>query len=133
MKVAVYGTLRKTGRLEYYLRNAKYLGTQEVQGYDMYSYGAYPYIIEGKGKIVVEVYEVSKLDYLRVGGMEVNAGYGIAEVQTNWGEADMFVYTVADHLAEVAEREKRKIGVMPQVISGDWIGHVGKDLYAETH
>lgn len=55
MILAAYGTLRRGGRLEHYMGEPKYLGTEIVPGFDMFSLGSYPYIIQGNGSIKDQV------------------------------------------------------------------------------
>ena len=63
MKVIVYGTLKKGGRLSSYLRGADFLTDVYVSGFKMYDTGfGYPFIMEGKegDRIWGEKYEVDE-------------------------------------------------------------------------
>lgn len=59
IRLGVYGTLKKGNRLNYVLKDSKFLGEIEIPGFDMYSLGYYPAIERGSGSILAEIYEVS--------------------------------------------------------------------------
>ena len=67
--VFVYGTLMKNQRNHEYLNHSIYIGDGVIDGYQMYDLGTYPGIVEGKGTVFGEVYQITKetenrLDYL---------------------------------------------------------------------
>lgn len=69
----VYGTLMKNQRNHEYLKEAIYIGDGTLNGYEMYDLGRYPGIVEGKGEVLGEVYQVTReiekqLDYLEEEG-----------------------------------------------------------------
>lgn len=71
--VFVYGTLMKNHRNHGYLKESTYIGDGMIEGYQMYDLGRYPGIVEGKGTVLGEVYQVTeetekRLDYLEEEG-----------------------------------------------------------------
>lgn len=113
MKIAVYGTLRKGGRLhKSYMQGAKMLGEDfRLDGFDMYSLTAYPYVVKSYkegSSIVCEVYDVTADRLSDCIGMEQRAGYDIHVVDTPYGEALLCVYPYSSHGDE-------------QVVNGDWL------------
>jgi len=61
MKVVVYGTLKKGGRLHRYMGTSKFLIDVAVTGFKMYDTGfGYPFVIEGadEDKVWGEKYEI---------------------------------------------------------------------------
>ena len=61
--IAVYGTLKKGQYNHPVLGEAQYLGPDLIEGWAMYSLGAFPCIVPKKlfGLVAVEVYEVPDL------------------------------------------------------------------------
>lgn len=59
-KVFVYGTLLKGFGNHRLMSTSKYLGNATLEGFDMFSLGAFPVISPGKGRIAVELYEVDE-------------------------------------------------------------------------
>lgn len=60
--VFVYGTLKKHFGNHHILQDSKYLGNDKIKGYDMYSLGPFPGIVEsenGEGIVQGELYEVN--------------------------------------------------------------------------
>lgn len=68
--IAVYGSLRKGCTNHHYLHEGKYLGTDRIGGWQMYSNGSFPYVRKGDGKITTEVYEVSRETLARIDELE---------------------------------------------------------------
>ena len=61
MRVATYGTLRKgQGNWSHYLHDSEHLGTFRINGYDMYTNGAFPYVVAGEGEITVDVFVIDE-------------------------------------------------------------------------
>ena len=58
--VFVYGTLMRNQRNHKYLEDATYIGDGVIDGYYMYNLGTYPGIVAGKGKVLGEVYQVTR-------------------------------------------------------------------------
>lgn len=119
-KVAVYGTLRQGEGNHGLLRGQKFLGTDRIVG-TLYDIGPFPCaVLDGKGQIVVEVYDeiddetLSNLDCLEgYSGQESSANlYNRRTVRTEKGE---FVETY--EWAGVVRENFLKIE------DGDWIKH----------
>lgn len=55
----VYGTLMKNQRNHGYLKEATYIGDGALDGYGIYDLGRYPGIVEGRGEVLGEVYQVT--------------------------------------------------------------------------
>lgn len=124
VRLAVYGSLRQGMGNHPMLADAKYLGTTTLTGYKLYSIdksGSYPYVVSDKSKspLVVEVYEVSAEVFGHIYEMEVNAGYRLQEIATNFDEAVIFVY---DTVYENIYNEETGIREAPgPIASGDWV------------
>lgn len=120
MLVAVYGTLRKDeSNYRYYMDGLQPLSTEQLSGYDLYSLGSYPYATRGNGEITVEVYDVPLRVAYNMGGMEVRAGYDVAEVDTSQGLAHLFVFSEASH-----QREQEGDWKPAKIAGGDWLAPV---------
>lgn len=121
--IAVYGTLRKEGIYHdhYFKATDKPLGTQYIQGFDMYSLSNWPCIIKGKGKIFIEVYKVDDDIADRIEAMERRAGYDVIKVPTFNGIAQMF------YMSEEELKKKITQGFSGSIVpQGDWIKYKGK-------
>ena len=111
---AVYGTLRKGfGNYNRLLNNehCEYLGTQRTDpNFTMVSLGGFPGVIpSGKKEVTIEVFRVNQpridkqLDFLE----GYPSFYQKMKIQTQWGEADMYILS-EDYLGK------------KEVESGDW-------------
>ena len=111
---AVYGTLRKGfGNYNRLLNNehCEYLGTQRTDpNFTMVSLGGFPVVIpSGKKEVTIEVFRVNQpridkqLDFLE----GYPSFYQKMKIQTQWGEADMYILS-EDYLGK------------KEVESGDW-------------
>lgn len=90
--IAVYGSLRK-GEYNQEGRNGmKYLSTHEIDGYELYSFGSYPGIKEGKGKLTVDIFECTDQCKKSIDWMEIGAGYVIKPITIEGKECDLYVY-----------------------------------------
>jgi len=108
VKIVVYGTLRRGGSLNGYLgADQKYIETKRIEGWDMFSLNAYPYIRRGEGSIVVDVFDVSEDNFDRTSQMERAAGYEVTEI----ADGAMFY---------APEDESWMDGSHPLVENGDW-------------
>lgn len=56
--VAVYGSLREGLHNHPVLGDSQWVDTVVIEGFDMHSYGAYPYITDGARSVVAELYRV---------------------------------------------------------------------------
>ena len=69
MKVAVYGSLKQGFHNHSVMRQAggQYEKSVRISGYDLYSLGSFPAIVEGEGSVECEVYaveDIQPLDWL---------------------------------------------------------------------
>ena len=55
--VFVYGTLRKGEVNHHFLEDAEFCGFYDLEGYEMFNVGAFPFAVPGEGRIKGEVYE----------------------------------------------------------------------------
>ena len=114
----VYGSLREgmynfTAFTNMFGEGYKKLGSGTVKGYKLYSFGAYPFIQEDNGFIVVDVFECSDKCKEAIDGMEYGAGYSSEEVtvETENGEFTGTIYTMNDI----------DPSNYPHVEDGDWV------------
>lgn len=87
----------------------RYIRTLTIDGYDLYSLGAYPAICPGAGKVVCELHEVEGRAFRGIQAMERGAGYTEATIDLPEGAATIFTYD-PNHLMGC-----------PKVASGDWV------------
>jgi gamma-glutamylcyclotransferase (GGCT)/AIG2-like uncharacterized protein YtfP len=58
VNILVYGTLMQGYRNHFLIENQKYLGNCKIKGFEMYHVHSFPGVVEGKGQIQGEVYQV---------------------------------------------------------------------------
>lgn len=68
--VAVYGSLKRGYHNHIYLSESELIATDRIGGFDMFSLGSYPMVVEGTGEIDVEVYKVSPDTFARLDRLE---------------------------------------------------------------
>lgn len=138
MILAVYGTLRRDGRLHTdYLTGAEYLGTELIDGWDMYPVEGdwYPYVTPGDGSVLVEVYDVEATQGFLTGAMEIRAGYSAVEVETESSvgttngvvgttNAYMFVYDMFKLRMEFTWMMNQGLAPPLKIEHGDWIKYI---------
>src|SRR5215469_16772056 len=102
MLLAVYGTLRNGGHLhERFMTGASPISEEiELQGYEMFSLGGYPYVTAGKGKITVEVYDLESEVFDKIRNMECGSGYTDETIMTGFGLVHIFVFSADKHKQE---------------------------------
>lgn len=103
LTVAVYGTLKRGGRLERHLHEARFLGAGCVSGFEMYNLISFPMVIHGEGLIHVELYEVTpeilaNLD--RVEGFPHFYGRQVVHVETGHEATRAWLYVGYPHHVE---------------------------------
>jgi len=79
----VFGSLRKNSKRGYnYQRcgNQEFIKELQLDGFDMYSLGAYPAICKGNGKIKCELHSVDTKTFERINNMELGAGYSALNI-----------------------------------------------------
>jgi gamma-glutamylcyclotransferase (GGCT)/AIG2-like uncharacterized protein YtfP len=64
-----------------FLKDSKFVGEAEVNGFDMYLLGNYPGVINGSGRVKGEIYEVSNVT--------------LGEINELEGEGNLYVKTSA--------------------------------------
>lgn len=103
MRVAVYGSLRSGLYNSGLLSGSTLLGVDTLGGWGMYSLGAFPTVIPGSGKILVEVYLVDhdtlgRLDSLEGwwGDLSDRNYYERLVVRTRFGKAYIYSRDVAN-------------------------------------
>jgi gamma-glutamylcyclotransferase (GGCT)/AIG2-like uncharacterized protein YtfP len=115
MKVFVYGTLLTGFGNNGLLRNSKLLGEQVLEGFDMYSLGAYPVITPGKGRVQGEVYEVDDAVLGRLDRLEGYPNfYNRMKVQID--NTDTWVYFMENPVKAYAPHGRQ----LATVDSGSW-------------
>jgi gamma-glutamylcyclotransferase (GGCT)/AIG2-like uncharacterized protein YtfP len=109
--IAVYGSLRPSEynyeRFKEVYEDIQDLGEETLEGFDLYSLGAYPGIKHGDGTLVVNILRCDDECYDRIENMEIGAGYKPEIVETLQGEATIFVY-------------KPPVGKKDLIPHGDW-------------
>lgn len=80
--VFVYGTLMNGETNHHYLENSKFSGMATIEGYEMYSMGGYPAIIDGDGIIIGELYQVPNIDIPSIDMLEGEGSLYIKRCET---------------------------------------------------
>ncbi len=114
--ILIFGSLRKnSARGTNFGRLGEQIFVKEVilDGYDMFSFQAYPTICEGTGKVKCELHEVEDDTYVRIVAMEMNAGYSAKNVTIDGVKATLF-YMIPDII------ELFYGGAFEKIESGDW-------------
>ena len=79
--VAVYGTLKENFHNHAVLGGSEKVYQGELAGWEMYSVGAFPACIRGRGNILIEVYEVT--DQAVMVGLDRLEGYHVDEPRSS--------------------------------------------------
>jgi gamma-glutamylcyclotransferase (GGCT)/AIG2-like uncharacterized protein YtfP len=115
VKVFVYGTLKRgmCNHERMGLKKAKFICKANLSGFDMYSMMFYPIIVPNGNKtkkVVGEIYEISKINYLKIKGMELASGFKEIKIKYNNNEKlHCFIYQKIPFNAElIEEREWKK-------------------------
>ena len=116
IRVAVYGSLRQGMGNHRLLEGSKFLGQDVIEGFVMYSLGAFPCVKsvwpDPDNSIVVEVYEVDDDTFARLDRLEgYPSFYDRRKTDTKFGDA--WIYTI----------EERTSGI--RVDHGDWVRFKG--------
>lgn len=92
-KVYVYGSLRQgCGNYDHYLTKSEYLGSTQLEGFEMVSLGYFPAIYHGVGSVVVEAYMVDDLTFEQLDGLEGHPNWYVREeVETSLGKGWVYV------------------------------------------
>lgn len=94
MKVFVYGTLKRGFGNNLLLSDAKYLGEDSLEGYDMLDLGWYPAIKRGTGTVHGEVYEISPHILKRLDSLEGTPSYYARTTAITKGKHEVHVYVM---------------------------------------
>jgi len=91
-KVAVYGSLRKGLHNHGLLKDATFLGSERIKGFNMHSLGSFPFVTTrgatSESEITIEVYEVTPAEFRRLDMLEgYPSFYDRMLVQTSYGQA----------------------------------------------
>jgi len=107
--VAVYGSLLKGLHNHSFLEESTFIKNDTVEGFDMYALSSFPGIIEGYGKVKVELWEVNESTLNSLDGLEGHPRhYKRTNVITESGEEVMiYVY-------------QYKVDQRAKVLDGDW-------------
>lgn len=110
IKALFYGSLRageyncESFKRAYGEDSMQYQGTKTIEGYQLYSLGAYPMILKEKGaQLVVDEFLVSPEAFMSIRRMELGAGYNEEQID------GAYIYYFDQ---ESSDR--------PKVESGDW-------------
>ncbi len=113
-RVAVYGTLRPgQGNWRAYLSGSKvnHLGTFQISGFRLYNAGLFPFAANGRGDIVVDLFEVGVETLAALDRLEGHPRfYRRREVTVDGASA--WIYAVDEAPAN-----------LPVVPGGDWAKH----------
>ena len=130
MLVAVYGTLRKCCNANALITNfgGRFIGRGKVRGWNMYAFkivGSYPFVVEGDGEVMVEVYEVSKFVMRMLDNYEGGLyDRQVVEVELDTGAIiRAWMYVLARRYYEVVPYWVKE-DIVEEVRCGDWCKHI---------
>ena len=110
-KIAVYGSLRKgCYNQSHFQRGMKHLGTTKVEGFQLYSLGAFPCAVPSEGELTVDLFEVDNTTKEQIDRMEIGAGYDLQTINIDGEQYTIYTYQKPpnDRLVE----------------HGDWVKHL---------
>ncbi len=130
-KVYVYGTLRKGGRNHGLLSASHCAGMYSINGFEMWSLGAYPGIIRSEaGSVIAELYEVDgfilqQLDRLETFLGDHHPGNVYDRVRTEAGDGPPgWIYVFREALMEKTQFKPH----LRKINDGDWIRFMNSEL-----
>jgi gamma-glutamylcyclotransferase (GGCT)/AIG2-like uncharacterized protein YtfP len=93
LKIAVYGSLKREGKLHFYMQDAQYLGATTFPG-DLYSLGSFPAAVPGQGQVHCEVFECTDALIERLDSLEGHPWiYRRSPVETaKFGSVQAYIY-----------------------------------------
>ena len=94
MLVAVYGTLKKGFGNHRIIEHCEYIGSDLLEGFDLYDLGPFPGVNKGDNKVFVEIYQVEDKDTkIALDRLEGYPDlYTKDTVQTHFGLATIYIY-----------------------------------------
>ena len=125
----VYGTLRRGGRNHALLKGSVFIHKTRIQGYMMWSFGAYPAILPAheprkpeKSYITAELYEVDAARLARIDRLETYFGPGhpqnlyerIQATDVSGQQAFLYVFAAGRILQKPFRQQKKPLP------GGDW-------------
>lgn len=120
--VFFYGSLRSGEYNNYLLANSTKIADAVIDGFTLYSLGAFPAIIpstDPSSQVYGEVFEVDPAEFQRIDGMEKGAGYTVLEVPAI--QTQDLAKTTYQCLVYIFGDSKWLQDVGEVVSSGDWV------------
>ena len=111
-QVFVYGTLKKGFGNNVLLQNSNFIGEGFVEA-DMFNFGSFPVVSEGKGSVKGEVYEVNDSVFQSLDRLEGYPNFydrKKVHVRSEAGDLSAWMYFMS----------KEKITKLPRVFEGVW-------------
>ena len=116
MNLLVYGSLRKgMGNNGYFLGTSKYLGKAMVDGFQMFSLGAFPYVrpnVKSTYSLVVDIYDIDDKTFKNIDMLEGYPSFYNRKEATTTDGVTGWIYFI-DRPGE------------EEVLSGDWVRPTG--------
>ncbi len=110
MLVAVYGTLKKGFSNHVLLKDANFKGELILGGFDMYSCGGFPTICKGHGKILCEIWKVTKHEISKLDSLEGHPSwYERIQVPTIFGW--VWIYTMTHKQCSGLPLVEKQVGI----------------------
>lgn len=104
-----YGSLKKDHYNFNRFGGQTFVKEVELDGYELFNLGSYPAILEGKGKIIAELHEVTPEAFASIRRMEIGAGYSEKQKEIDGEKASLFVFS-----------ESRIRNAFPKIEDGNW-------------
>jgi len=117
-RIAVYGSLRK-GEYNHsrgFANGATHVIDGHIEGAELVGGNAYPWVVPGNGRVLVEVYDIDDTTFEWIEAMERGAGYErrpVYVISSAFGgagyDAEAYFYKHPDYIKN-----------NPRIASGDW-------------
>jgi len=123
LRVFVYGTLRKGQYNHYLLDKARFIKDTRVDGFQMFSRGFFPFLYEGEGSIVAELYEINQRIFFSLDLLEGYPHHYQRKIVSDVNGDEAWIYYFENRMNE------RYMSNGSYIESGDWLSF--NDMFEE--
>ncbi|MBP7562697.1 MAG: gamma-glutamylcyclotransferase, partial [Candidatus Cloacimonetes bacterium] len=117
------GTLRKGQNNHYLLNKARFVKESRVEGFQMYSRGFFPFLYEGEGSIVAELYEINQNIFISLDLLEGYPHHYQRKIVSDVDGEQAWIYYYENRINE------RYMSNGSYIESGDWLSF--NDMFEE--
>ncbi len=123
LRVFVYGTLRKGQYNHYLLNKARFIKDTRVDGFQMYSRGFFPFLYEGEGSIIAELYEINQRIFFSLDLLEGYPHHYQRKIVSDVNGDEAWIYYFENR------NNERYMSNGSYIESGDWLSF--NDMFEE--